>query len=83
MGVLIALRLTEYGRRSTGIDEVAVSIQSLMKNGQGQQDISERDVVTGLKHLVTGDLLDWDGEDIVRFSSAQAKRLARFYIEGE
>jgi hypothetical protein len=83
LGVLIALRLTEYGRRSTGIDEVTVSIQSLMKNGQGQQDISERDVITGLKHLVTEDLLDWDGEAIVRFSSAQAKRLARFYIEGE
>ena len=83
LGVLIALRLTEYGRRSTKIDAVSVSIQSLMKDGQGQHDISEHDVITGLKQLVTGGLLDWDGEDTVRFSSAQAKRLARFYIEGE
>jgi hypothetical protein len=36
-----------------------------------------------LMHLVRAGLLQWHGEEIVRFSSVQLKRLARFYVEEE
>jgi len=55
--VLIALRLTEYGVRSTPANEFVVKIQALAQEG----------------------LLDWDGDAVVRITSTQMKRLARFY----
>ena len=78
LAVLVALRLTEYGEHSAGTEEVSVRIRTL-----AQDDLSEREVQAGLKHLVSKGLLEWYGEEIVRFSSAQYKHLARFYEEGE
>jgi hypothetical protein len=78
LAVLIALRLTKYGEHSTGTDEVSVDIQTLATD-----NLSERDVHKGLKHLVRAGLLEWHGEEIVRFSSVQMKRLARFHDEEE
>jgi methyl-accepting chemotaxis protein len=78
LAVLIALRLTEYGQYSTGTDEMSVDIKTLVK-----ESISEAEVQKGLNHLVRVGLLDWHGEEIVRFSSVQLKHLARFYEEGE
>jgi hypothetical protein len=78
LAVLIALRLTEYGQNSTGIDEISVGIKALV-DGR----ISEEEVLKGLNHLVRVGLLDWHGEEIVRITSVQLKHLARFYEEGE
>ena len=78
LAVLIALRLTEYRQYSTGTDEMSVDIKTLVK-----ESISEAEVQKGLNHLVRVGLLDWHGEEIVRFSSVQLKHLARFYEEGE
>ncbi|MFL5628438.1 MAG: RNA polymerase sigma factor [Ktedonobacteraceae bacterium] len=72
--VLIALRLTEYGERSTQSNGFVVELQTL-----AQDDLSESDVRTGLNELVTEGLLDWDGDAVVHITSAQMKRLARFY----
>jgi hypothetical protein len=47
-----------------------------------QKDLSEDDVRMGLKQLVVEGLLNWQGEQTVRCTPAQLKRLARFY-EGE
>src|SRR6266700_5167333 len=74
--VLIALRLTEYGENITGTDEMSVEIRTLAKDS-----LSEREVQKGLKHLVRAGLLEWHGEEIIRFSSVQLKHLARFYDE--
>ena len=74
---MIALRITEYGVHLTASDELTVTISNL-----AQDDLAEDDVRMGLKQLVTEGLLNWHGEQIVRCSSAQEKRLARFY-EGE
>lgn len=76
--VLVAFRLTEYGVYSAGADEVSVDIKTL-----AQDDLTEREVQQGLRHLVRVGLLDWHGEETVRFSSVQHKHLARFYEEGE
>jgi len=46
-------------------------------------NLSEWEVQKGLKHLVRAGLLEWHGEEIVRFSSFQLKHLARFYDEEE
>jgi len=78
LAVLIALRLTEYGEHITGTDEMSVEIRTLAKDS-----LSEREVQKGLKHLVRAGLLEWHGEEIIRFSSVQLKHLARFYDEGE
>ncbi len=78
LAVLIALRLTEYGQYSTGIDEISVGIKTLVN-----ERISEEEVLKGLNHLARVGLLDWQGEEIVRFTSVQLKHLARFYEEGE
>jgi hypothetical protein len=78
LAVLVALRLTKYGHYSTGIDEIAVGIKTLV-----DERISEEEVLKGLNHLARVGLLDWHGEEIVRFSSVQLKHLARFYEEGE
>jgi DNA-directed RNA polymerase specialized sigma24 family protein len=78
LAVLVALRLTEYGQESTDAAEMSVDIWTLE-----HVDLSEQEVQTGLKHLVSEGLLDWHGEEIVRFSSIQRKHLTRFYEEGE
>ncbi len=78
LAVLIALRLTKYGELSTGTDEVSVDIKILATN-----NLSKWEVQKGLKHLVRVGLLEWQGEEIVRFSSVQLKHLARFYDEEE
>ncbi len=78
LAVLVALRLTRYGEHSTDTDEVSVDIKTLATD-----NLSEWEVQKGLKHLVRAGLLEWHGEEIVRFSSVQLKHLARFYNEEE
>jgi DNA-directed RNA polymerase specialized sigma24 family protein len=77
LAVMMALRITEYGVRFTGSDELSVPISTL-----AQDDLSEDDVRKGLKQLVAEGLLNWQDEQDVHCSSTQEKRLARFY-EGE
>ncbi len=77
LGVLVALRLSEYGVHATASNEITVDIQTLV-----QDNLSEKEVQTGLQHLVAEGLLDWYGEETIRLTSSQCKRLARFY-EGE
>lgn len=79
--VLIALRLSLYGQRSGKIGEVTVTKQKLMQDERGKQDISEQEVVLVLKYLVSKGLLNWNGEDIVSFTVAQGKHIARFFEE--
>jgi DNA-directed RNA polymerase specialized sigma24 family protein len=74
--VMIALRLTVYGARSTDATEYTVGLQTLT-----QDDLSVEQVQTGLNELVHEGLLVWNGEEIVRFTPAQKKRLERFYRE--
>ncbi len=74
LAVMIALRLTEYEVHSASSTEVVVDIQTLTR-----KDLSEREVQIGLKQLVTEGLLDWHGEQVVRLTGAQKKRLARYY----
>ncbi len=74
LAVMIALRLTEYEGHATSAGEVLVDVQALAQN-----DLTEREVQTGLKQLVTEGLLDWHREDVVRLTVAQKKRLTRFY----
>jgi hypothetical protein len=73
---MIAIRLTEYGAESSGTDEIAVPLQTLT-----QKDLSLREVQTGLQHLTRAGLLNWQGEDVIRMTSAQRKLLTRFYEE--
>ncbi len=72
--VLVALRLTEYGVGSTHSGEFVVDIQTLTGD-----DLSAGDVRMGLDGLVTEGLLTWDGNVVVHITSAQMKRLTRFY----
>jgi hypothetical protein len=74
LAVLVALRLTEYEHYSTGSDEISIGIKTLVN-----ERISEEEVLKGLQHLARVGLLDWHGEEIVRFTSVQLKHLARFY----
>ncbi len=76
LAVLVALRLTEYGQHSTGIDEISVDIKALV-----DESMSEEEVVKGLNHLARVGLLDWHGEKIVCITLVQLKHLARFYEE--
>ena len=76
LAVMVALRLTQYGQRLTSSNEVVVDLHLLT-----QDDLSEREVKTGLKQLATEDLLDWHGEEVVRLTAAQKKRLERFYMD--
>jgi DNA-directed RNA polymerase specialized sigma24 family protein len=76
LAVLVALRLTEYGQISTGVDEISVDIQALV-----DERISEEEVLKGLNHLARAGLLDWHGEKSVCITSDQLKHLARFYEE--
>lgn len=74
--VILALRLTEYGTHSSDTNEYTVAIQTLAQN-----DLTEDAVRTGLNALVGEKLLTWSGEQSVRFTPAQMKRLTRYYRE--
>jgi len=74
--VIVALRLTEYGVRSTHSQEFLVDIQTL-----AQEYLSEGDVRIGLNKLADEGLLDWHSDPVVHITSAQMKRLSRFYRE--
>jgi DNA-directed RNA polymerase specialized sigma24 family protein len=74
--VRVALRLTEYGTRSVDTKDYTVNVQTL-----AQDDLSAQSVRTGLNELVHEGLLEWNGEDVVRFTADQKKRLERFYRE--
>ena len=76
LAVTMALRLTEYGKRSTETNEYVMDVQTL-----AQHDLSLDDVYAGLHTLATEGLLAWQGETHVTLSSAQMKRLTRFYRE--
>ena len=78
LAVIVALRLSEYEVDSTGSHMCRVELKTLEHD-----DLSAREVRSGLQHLVTEGLLDWHGEEIVEFSFEQRKHLARFYEEGE
>jgi hypothetical protein len=75
--VTIALRLTEYTTiKPDAMKEYIVDIQTLAQN-----DLSEGDVRSGLNELVAEGLLDWQGEETVRLTATQRRRLSRFYRE--
>ncbi len=78
LAVIVALRLSEYEADSSGSHLCRVVLKTLERD-----DLSEKEVRTGLKHLVTEGLLDWHDEEIVMYSSEQRKHLARFYEEGD
>ncbi|MBV9711507.1 MAG: hypothetical protein JO011_11440 [Ktedonobacteraceae bacterium] len=72
LAVRVALRLTEYTDLVKKKD--TVQIQTLVGI-----DLSESDVRMGLQALTAEGLLSWRGEDDVRLTLDQAKRLARYY----
>lgn len=74
--VVIALRLSEYKQQTSTGKEYSVELRTLAQN-----DLSDHDVRVGLQELVAEGLLDWHGEDHIRLTAAQVKRLARFYRE--
>lgn len=76
LAVTMALRLTEYGKRSAETNTYVMDVQTL-----AQHDLALDDVYTGLHTLATEGLLTWQGETHVTLSSAQMKRLTRFYRE--
>jgi hypothetical protein len=74
--VKVVLRLTEYGVQSANAKEFVVPLQAL-----AQDDLSDSDVRAGLNELVREGLLHWQDNEVVHISSAQMKRLLRFYRE--
>jgi len=74
LAVMIAIRLTEYGTQFSRTGSVSVPLQTLT-----QDDLSLREVQTGLQHLAHAGLLDWHGEEVVTVTLAQQKGLTRFY----
>jgi hypothetical protein len=54
-----------------------------MEDQEGKQDMSEQEVRHALGDLASRGLLDWQGEDIVYFTPAQAKLIARYYENEE
>lgn len=72
LAVRVALRLTEY--TDLVKKKEIVQIQTLVGI-----DLSESDVRTGLQALTTEGLLHWKGEDELRLTIEQAKRLKRYY----
>ncbi|GCE26991.1 hypothetical protein KDA_24750 [Dictyobacter alpinus] len=75
--VTVALRLTMYTtKHSTEKNIYEVDIQTL-----AQEDLNRDDVRKGLSELVTEGLLDWHDEETIQLTSAQLKRLSRFYKE--
>lgn len=84
LGVLIAFRLTEYRVLSGSTNEIAISLQVLEQpaSSEGEEGpvLSELEVRRGLKQLANEGLLNWHDEELVHFSSLEAKRLAHFYF---
>ncbi len=78
LAVIVALRLSQYEVDSSGSHMCRVELKTLEHD-----DLSEKEVRTGLKHLVIEGLLDWHDEEIVMFSLEQRKQLARFYEEDD
>ena len=76
LAVMIAIRLTEYGAQSSRTGTVSVPLQTL-----AQDDLSLREVQTGLRHLAHAGLLAWHGEEVISLTAAQLKQLTRFYEE--
>lgn len=74
--VTIALRLTEYGVQNASTHTYEVDMQTLAHN-----NLSPADVRIGLTGLVAQGLLDWHGEEMVHLTTAQRKRLSRYYKE--
>ncbi|GER88311.1 hypothetical protein KDW_24730 [Dictyobacter vulcani] len=75
--VTVALRLTMYTTKHSSEKNIhEVDIQTLAQN-----DLANSDVRKGLQELTTDGLLDWHGEEKVQLTSAQLKRLSRFYKE--
>jgi DNA-directed RNA polymerase specialized sigma24 family protein len=74
--VMIALRLTLYTQYSTEKDDYSADLLAL-----AQHDLSVADVRKGLHGLVVEGMLDWHDEETVHLTSAQLKRLTRFYKE--
>jgi DNA-directed RNA polymerase specialized sigma24 family protein len=72
--VAVALRLTECTTQATGTNNYTVDIPTL-----AQENMQEEEVRSGLKALTAEGLLHWQGEDVVSLTSAQRRRLARFY----
>lgn len=76
--VQVAVRLTIYTERTSDKTLYATDVQAL-----AQGDLSLDDVRQGLQGLVHENMLDWHGEDTVYVTSAQLKRLTRFYKDDE
>jgi hypothetical protein len=76
LAVMIAIRLTEYGEISSGTDELLVPLETLVQEGP-----SLKEVQLGLQHLAHIGLLNWSGEEVVRLTPLEQKRLTRFYEE--
>ena len=76
LAVMIAIRLTEYETEFDGPGEITVPIQTLT-----QENLSLREVQTGLRHLANAGLLDWEGGAVIHITPAQQKQLTRFYEE--
>ncbi|GCE19371.1 hypothetical protein [Dictyobacter kobayashii] len=75
--VTVALRLTMYTTKHLSEKNVyEVDVQTLAQN-----DLTVQAVRKGLQELSSEGLLDWHGEEIVQLTSAQMKRLSRFYKE--
>ncbi len=76
LAVMVALRLTLYGKLATDKSAYVVPIQTL-----AHDDLAEAEVRLGLDELVARGLLNWSGEEIVHLTAAQMKRLSRYYAE--
>lgn len=76
LAVMVALRLIQYKQLSAEAKDYTVDIRTL-----AQTDLSDEDVQAGLRELTAEGMLDWQGKEHVHFTSAQLKRLARFYRE--
>ncbi len=74
--VAVALRLTECTTHTTGTNDYTVDISTLT-----QEHMPEDEVRSGLKALTAEGFLHWQGEDVVSLTSAQRRRLLRFYRE--
>lgn len=76
LAVMVAIRLTEYGAQSSRTETISVPLRTLT-----QEDLSLREVQTGLQHLAHAGLLEWHGEEVISLTAAQLKQLTRFYEE--
>jgi DNA-directed RNA polymerase specialized sigma24 family protein len=76
--VRVAVRITMYTERSSDKETYATEIPTL-----AQDDLSLQDVRRGLEGLTREGMLDWHGEETVYVTSAQLKRLSRFYRDDQ